>query len=124
MSWETENFTSNEFDSPDAPGSGELMDMAFIELLQAARTEAGIPFNISSGYRTHMHNQFCGGVPTSAHCKGMAADVIAADSRTRFKIISAALQVGITRIGVASSFIHLDNDPDKDPEVIWTYGRN
>ena len=42
-------------------------------------------------------------------------------SRMRFKLISALFEVGINRIGIADNFIHIDIDPDKDENVIWTY---
>ena len=31
------------------------------------------------------------------------------------------LDLGINRIGVAGTFIHIDVDPDKSPNVLWTY---
>ena len=41
-------FVSSEFDSPDLPGSGELMCEEFISALDSCRFEAGIPFVINS----------------------------------------------------------------------------
>ena len=52
---------------------------------------------------------------------GYAADIAAPDSRTKFIIIDSLLKAGFNRIGVGKTFIHCDNDPDKSPDVIWTY---
>ena len=45
-------FTLSEFDSPDLPNSGVNMDSQFLTKLETAREYAGIPFRITSGYRT------------------------------------------------------------------------
>ena len=42
-------------------------------------------------------------------------------SQDRFNLINIFLDLGITRIGIAKAFIHIDVDPDKSPDVIWTY---
>ena len=116
-----EFFTLEEFDSPDSPGSGQNMQHNFIIRLGEARTIAGIPFVISSGFRTKEHNAKVEGVNGSAHTKGLAADIRIANSRIRFIILSALLKVGFTRIGIANNFIHVDVDTGKAPNVIWTY---
>ena len=115
------NFNVNEFDSPDEIGSGEFMDKDFLFMLDKARDLAGVSFVIPSGYRTESHNSKVGGVSNSSHRKGLACDIACSDSRKRSNIITALLAVGFTRIGVASSFIHVDNDSDKSQDVIWTY---
>ena len=114
-------FSLEEFASPDLPGSGINMDSNFLKLLDLARGIAQTQFRITSGYRTEKHNEAVGGVPNSSHLRGYAADIAAADSITRYKIVSAAIQAGITRIGIANTFIHLDADPNKSSNVIWTY---
>ncbi len=42
-------------------------------------------------------------------------------SKDRFELIDIFLDLGINRIGIADTFIHIDVDPDKSPNVIWTY---
>lgn len=116
-----ENFKQSEFDSPDKKGSGENMQMSFIEKLDQAREIAGTPFNISSGYRTPEHNKKVGGVKDSSHVTGWAADIKAPTSASRFKILQALLHVGFDRIGVGRSFIHVDSDPKKPANMMWTY---
>lgn len=114
-------FDIKEFDSPDAPGSGEKMDMNFLVKLNAARGIAEIPFVINSGYRTKEHNKKVGGKPDSAHLKGMAVDIKVKGSRDRFIIISSLIMAGFNRIGIAKTFIHADTDSSKDREVAWLY---
>lgn len=118
---ELKYFSYDEFDSPDARGTGYNMDAEFLKMLVTAREKAGIPFKITSGYRTEAHNKKVGGVANSSHLRGYAADISAKDSPTRFKIVSALLEAGFSRVGIASSFVHVDNDPDKAKGVIWTY---
>lgn len=89
--------------------------------LDMAREMAGIPFVITSGFRCEKHNREVGGKPDSAHLKGWAVDIKATDSRTRYKIITALINCGFNRIGIAKNFIHADKDPDKPKEVIWVY---
>ena len=115
------HFTLDEFDSPDAPGSGSNMQRDFVEMLDEARERAGVPFIINSGYRTVKRNQAVGGVSNSSHLRGYAADIACTESRERFHIIRALLSVGFDRIGVGSTFIHVDNDPNKADDVVWHY---
>lgn len=121
-------FTIDEFDSPDLPGSGEFMSQDFLDLLEKARERAGIPFIITSGYRTREHSENLKSQgykvsKDSAHRLGLAADIKCTTSANRYKIIEALLYVGINRIGVGRSFIHadLDNRKHKPIEVIWNY---
>lgn len=115
------NFDISEFDSPDLKGSGEEMKANFLTKLQEARTIAGIPFRINSGYRTKHHNKTVGGTPNSSHLKGLACDISCANSSERYAILHALVSVGFTRIGVGNTFIHVDLDLDKPQRVIWTY---
>lgn len=115
MKW----FNYEEFDSPDTPSSGNLMEQDFLEMLDDARNVAGIPFVITSGYRTEDWNAYVGGARSSSHCKGCAADIACANARERFLIVMALLEVGFDRIGIYEHHIHCDNDWEKDPAVVW-----
>lgn len=96
------------------------MDKRFLFVLDEAREFAGIPFIINSAYRSPDHPESIKN-PTSSHIKGLAVDIKATDSATRFKIVEALVSVGFTRIGIADTFIHVDLDFDKKQNVIWTY---
>ena len=114
-----EYFTPSEF-SCKCCGEVELGD-SFMQMLDLARSIAGVPFTITSGYRCKEHNEAEGGKPTSSHPLGLAADIKASGSRHRFTILSALLDAGFSRIGIGSDFIHVDNDQNKSGFVVWLY---
>ena len=114
-------FKLSEFDSPDEPGSGSKMNYTFLEKLDYARGNAGVSFKINSGYRTEAWNLHVKGKISSSHRKGLAADIHCNNSRDRALIVQSLLNVGITRLGIADTFIHCDVDKDKDQDVIWLY---
>ena len=115
------HFTFDEFDSPDLPGSGQKMDREFLQMLDKARTIAGVSFRINSGYRTKSHNAKVGGVPASSHLKGCACDISAPTSRERYHIVRGLMAAGFNRIGIGATFVHVDNDEAKSGDVIWHY---
>ena len=114
-------FEYSEFDSPDQVGSYKHMDVDFLNKLAQARKIAAVGFKITSGYRSPAHNEKVGGVPNSSHTLGHAVDIYAPTSRQKYIIINALLQAGFDRIGIAKNFIHVDDDPSKNEDVIWTY---
>ena len=114
-------FNYEEFDSPDIQGSGQLRDPKLLEMIDEAREIYGKPIRVTSGYRTESHNRKVGGVKSSSHLKGLAIDVACVKSDDRFEMLTALLKVGFNRIGVASTFIHVDIDKNKSQNVIWTY---
>ncbi len=116
-----QHFDYSEFDSPDELGSGKLMRRDFLDKLEQARIIANVPFRINSGYRTEAHNKAVGGVKGSSHTKGCAADISVRSDSDRFKIVDSLLRAGFNRIGIAKTFIHVDNDIEKNSDRIWTY---
>ena len=96
------------------------MDTDFLAKLDKAREFAKVPFVINSAYRSPEHAESIKN-PTSSHIKGLAVDIKATDSRTRYKVLNALIHVGFNRIGIADTFIHVDDDKDKSQQVIWTY---
>ena len=100
------------------------MEPAFLDLMDQIRHSIGEPLTVTSGYRCPDHNDKVSSTSrTGPHTTGRAID-IKADSRLRFLLIEAAIKQGITRIGVAKSFIHLDDLGELDgfpsPRV-WSY---
>jgi uncharacterized protein YcbK (DUF882 family) len=116
-------FKARELESPDQPGSGEHMKLPIVLLLDKLREACGFPLIVASGYRTERHNQHVGGVDSSSHTSGWAVDIRAVSSDARWTIVRNAIELGFSRIGVASTFLHLDCSPDPGhPENrIWTY---
>ena len=96
------------------------MDSDFLAKLDKAREFAKVPFVINSAYRSPEHPESIKN-PTSSHIKGLAVDIRTTDSRTRYKVLNSLMHVGFNRIGIADTFIHVDDDTDKSQKVIWTY---
>ena len=123
-------FKLSEFDSPDKVGSGSNMNYTFLEKLDQARGLAGIPFKITSGFRTEAYQDDLtrrgyktAKKGTSPHLKGLAADISVKDSRQRFIVINSLLLAGFTRLGIGDNFIHVDLSTYEGhrQNVIWKY---
>ena len=112
-------FKAREFKCPD--GTERCMAPEFLSQLDAAREFAGVPFKLTSAFRTPEYNESVGGSENSSHLRGVAVDIAASDSRTRFRIVFGLVKAGFTRIGVGEDFIHVDMDTSKDQEVMWLY---
>ena len=119
-------FNFEEFDCPTLEGSGlptsdgGKMNLDFLHKLDEARELAGVPFKITSGYRSPQHNSDVGGRVGSSHLKGLAVDISCDNSGHRQKILTALIKVGFKRIGIAKSFKHTDLDNEK-PNATWLY---
>lgn len=114
-------FKQKDFDRCTPPCDISQMHVPTMEKFDRARQMAGIPFIVNSAFRSVAWEKSRGRNGLSAHCEGRAMDIRAVDGRQRYLIITALLKAGFTRIGVASTYVHADDDEDKPPEVIWTY---
>jgi zinc D-Ala-D-Ala carboxypeptidase len=117
----TKNFSRHEFACRCGCGYDDV-DRTLVDRLQRARTSHG-PITVTSGCRCRSHNTAEGGSPTSSHILGLAVDVKVAGGEERFEILTCLIEAGFRRIGVASSFIHADIDPDKQEPSLFTYDR-
>ncbi len=95
------------------------MSQELIDMLDKAKEIANVPFVINSGYRCKSHNKSVGGSLTSSHTSGLAVDIRANTSRSRFIILNALVMAGFNRIGIYKTFIHVDIDMSKDERVMW-----
>lgn len=116
----TKNYFSRKEEACRCCGCGGLVP-DFRDKLNEARELAGIPFILTSAFRCEKHNQEVGGSVTSPHLAGLAVDIKCTDAWSRFKILSALLEVGFQRIGIGRNFIHVDDDLTKSRGVIWDY---
>jgi len=97
------------------------MDSDFLRMLDTAREAAGVPFSVTSGLRCEVYNATLEhSKPTSSHLTGHAADIATPDSKTRLAVLQGLHIAGFTRLGVAKTFIHCDNDPKKSAAA-WVY---
>ena len=97
------------------------MDAAFLEKLDRIRESAGIPLVLNSAYRSPAWEHKQGRSGNSAHTRGLAVDIRCRTTANRYKIVLAALACGVSRIGVAKTYIHLDVDRSLPQNVIWDY---
>ncbi len=110
-------------DELDCPHCGELrFSKRLYYVLMKLRLFVKEPVIVTSGYRCEEYNARIGGVPKSAHTKGMAVDVLVRTSGDRYRILNFLVNAGIDRIGIADDFIHFDLDYSKPSPVVWTYG--
>ena len=112
-------FSHKEEWCPCCHQGGLLPD--FRDKLNQAREKAGIPFILNSAFRCESHNAEVGGSCTSSHLVGCAVDIKCDNSHNRYLILNALIQVGFNRIGIAKTFIHVDDDMTKPSGVIWMY---
>ena len=119
----TENFSIKELlckchDLDCEAKNPALIQIDQVELLQEVREKYGAQVSISSGLRCRSWNIKMGGKENSSHLT-FAVDIICSDSFNRRRLIDALIDK-FKRIGIDKHFIHVDNDPTKDP-CIWVY---
>lgn len=73
----TESATARRYNIKNIPGVMELNNLTSLveHLLDPLRELLGKPINVSSGYRSKKLNDIVKGSKTSAHVKGLAADI-------------------------------------------------
>ena len=102
------HFRLREFASKD--GSDKvLVDDALVDLLEQIREAAGGAVTINSGYRSPAHNAAVGGVSSSQHLYGRAADIVVSGASPLLVGQIAEYYLGRKGgIGVYSGFTHVD----------------
>jgi zinc D-Ala-D-Ala carboxypeptidase len=97
-------------------------DPALIDMLDAARGFAGMPFVVNSGYRCPKHTAAVGSTADN-HPSGQAADIKCTDGPTRMRLIEALIKAGFRRIGFHRLFIHVDRMDQSQNKVrsFWPY---
>jgi zinc D-Ala-D-Ala carboxypeptidase len=116
------NFSAKEFDCSHC-GKNE-MRADFMERLQALRNAYGKPMRITSGYRCPEHPIEAKKAKPGSHASGCACDV-GIDGPDAHQLLSIALQLGFTGIGVqqkgSGRFIHLDTLTSGLRPTVWSY---
>ena len=102
-------------------GSLGSLSLSLILSLERLESEIKIELEFSSGFRCKECNTKAGGSKNSAHLRGLAVDILADTSAERFLLVSAAVRLGFSRIGVAKRFIHLDVDTSLPNFMLWLY---
>lgn len=93
-----------------------------VEKLQEVRDTVKMPIIVTSGTRCVPHNREVGGVDTSDHLDGLAADIRCKDM---YLLLRVCLKV-FKRVGIGPqmSFIHVDVADKREQNKYWTYGTN
>lgn len=99
----------------------EDVSRVLLNKLNRARHIANTPFTLTSAMRCPAHNRAEGGSPTSSHMNGKAVDIKVRSAKQRHTILTALIEAGFNRIGIADSFIHVDVDNEKRNGVCWVY---
>lgn len=110
----SDNFRVREFRSRDGADK-ILIDEKLVNLLQKMRDSFGV-INISSAYRTAAHNKKVGGVSSSRHLYGLAADITLSDSSRLTEAARYAEKIGFRGVGLDDryqKFLHLDTRKNK-----------
>ncbi len=110
-------FKIEEFDC-QCTGNNEMKE-EFIHKLDELREACGFSFNITSGYRDPSHPIEARKSKPGTHAQGIAADIAVANGAERYKIVSEAMRLGFTGVGVAKTFIHVDIR--ETTPVVWQY---
>lgn len=114
-------FSENDFQKAVPACKMSDIRRTSLERLDRAREVAGIPFILSSAYRSPEYEKKKGRSGSGAHTEGCAFDVRCCDSRSRWLVVFGAIVAGFTRIGIAKNFVHLDDSERLSHPVIWLY---
>lgn len=107
------HFKESEFLRCIPPCNVKDMDEGFLYKLDQARDLCEYPFILNSAFRSVDWEKSHGRKGTSSHCNGLAVDLACKSSVVRLYMIRALFQAGFRRIGVYSTFLHVDDDDSK-----------
>ena len=94
-----------------------------LAILKQLEEKMGIELTVNSGYRDPEHNKEVGGVEGSEHTDDPArgADILCKRSPTRYRMLKTLFELGVRRIGVGNTFIHVGISTDKPQDCCWDY---
>ena len=116
----SENFSYDEFEHSvkaeknkidnriPSPEVKEHIKALVLNVLQPLRDAWGEPLHVNSGYRCKELNELVGGVPTSQHVKGEAAD-IAADNPYELACLARKLKLPYDQMILYPTFVHFSH---------------
>jgi hypothetical protein len=130
----SKNFTFKEFTKSDVAHRHHIVNeitdwdvrdniVALVEnLLQPLRDAWGMPLFINSGYRCPELNAIVGGVETSQHTKGQAADVGCSDPLALARLV---LELGLKfdQMILYPTFLHLSYTDDRENRMKIIYNK-
>lgn len=97
-----------------------VLNDRFLDMVEATRVIADVPFSFSSFYRCWDYNKEIGGASNSPHPEGIACDIRTHSFRDKTrKIVDAAQRVGFGGIEICSRHVHLDEMFRAEGPVMW-----
>ena len=116
----SKNFDYKEFEKSDTAKKfgiinvintseiGDSIKALVIEVLQPLRDAWGKPLSINSGYRCKKLNEVVGGVETSQHCKGEAADISCSEP-AKLAQLAYDLELPYDQMILYPTFVHFSH---------------
>lgn len=116
----SKNFDYKEFEKSDTAkrlgitnviNTSEVRDSVkalVLEVLQPLRDAWGKPLSINSGYRCKKLNEVVGGVETSQHCKGEAADISCSEP-AKLAQLAYDLELPYDQMILYPTFVHFSH---------------
>lgn len=102
----TQNFTTDELRCPCCYNIG--IDQEFMNHLQCARSIAGFPWKVNSGYRCMTYNKKVSPKSQNDHTRGQAVDIAVRSRYKRYKILKSILEDPYFKdIAIGKTFIHI-----------------
>lgn len=118
---ELQNLSRLNFSVCSPAHEADKISPALSDAIILAQKMAGFQFTITSAFRSQAWERSKGRKGTSSHCRGLAVDISARDSHTRFKVVASLLYAGVPRIGIGENFVHADIDETKAHPIIFHY---
>lgn len=110
--------TAQENNLPDWDDINRLLELCRW-ILDPVREMYGKPIVVTSGFRSPSLNRLVGGVPTSQHMQGLAADLLCYDSKALFDLIAESdLPFDQLIYYQKRKFVHVSYSPTYRHEVI------
>ena len=116
----SENFTYMEFEESETADKlgidntinrdlirNNIKELVF-HILQPLRDKFNVPIHINSGYRCLKLNAAVGGVPSSQHVMGQAADIVV-EGKKPIEVAKMIVEMGLPydQIGLYGTFVHV-----------------
>lgn len=111
----SENFSLSEFlrsdsfpniDNQPLPEEKSNIIALVVNVLQPLRELCNQPLRINSGYRSPALNRAVGGVASSQHCKGQAADVACKNPKLLLDLMRTN-GIEFDQCGIYRNFVHI-----------------
>lgn len=126
LEWDSQRWPNFTFDEMKCQETGEMgCDSDMLDMLQEMRNKRGRGIGIASGFRSARHSIESAKRKPGSHTQGIAIDPRVSSGRDIYELVSLAIAVGFTGIGIgrreAICKMHLDCADWSQRPTIWTY---